>query len=96
MYFNKKRARNISVGISQVQFKFWIEFFRELDFISVFTLIFYFFENPQKNYILTDWYLKQHQFDKIIEISDIYTGKKNAHYALKIIDALSLINRNRR
>ncbi|MCR2805947.1 hypothetical protein [Paenibacillus soyae] len=88
--FNREKALNISIGVAQVKYKYWLEYYTGTDNYSSFYNIF-FFEDPIKNYDLVEWYLNQRKFRNSIEISEIYTGAKNIYYANKIDKAMITI-----
>lgn len=82
----KSRALRISIGISQVQYRYWLEYFD--NDISV-TAIIGKFENPVINYNLVEWYIGKYQYHDLLELSRIYTGKRNLYYSKKLIAALN-------
>lgn len=82
------RILKLSLGLSQVQFRYWLEYYKYTKSFFQFVRL---FENQKSNYYIVEWYINQYNFRDLIDLSEIYTGKKNMYYVKKLIKALEII-----
>ncbi|GIO41556.1 hypothetical protein J41TS4_13140 [Paenibacillus apis] len=82
------RILKLSLGLSQVQFRYWLEYYGYNKSFLQFVRL---FENQKSNYYIVEWYINQNNFRDLLDLSKIYTGKKNMYYVKKLVEALEII-----
>ncbi|ANA82326.1 hypothetical protein [Paenibacillus glucanolyticus] len=86
LYLRKERAMRISLGISQMQYRFWLEYF---DYSYSNSKISKCFEDPLINYNLVEWYINKYHYENLLDVSQVYTGKKNIYYSKKLLEVIN-------
>lgn len=83
-------SEDITVGLSQMKVKYWKMFVSK--FTTDVRLSVKIFENPRINFFAVSWYLSHFEYSSLLDVSKVYTGRYNYHYASLLQKALLILH----